>query len=148
MKAIIKTEGLSTPKIDATINSKIDLAKMNRAFGIQNMDLKGNLNIDINSKGIYDKKNNRIPATKGLMSLKNGYLKTIYYPNPIQKINVLAKISNNAGTLEDLKIAITPASLEFEGKPIFVNATLENFNNISYAIKAKGELDVISGEQE
>ena len=142
VRAIIKTEGLSTPKIDAKINSKLDLAKMNRAFGIQNMDLKGNLNIDINAKGIYDKKNNRVPVTKGLISLKNGFVKSIYYPNPIKNINLLANISDQAGTLEDLKIAITPASLEFEGKPIYVTANLVNFNNISYDIKAKGELDV------
>ena len=142
VRAIIKTEGLSTLKMDAKINSKLDLAKMNRAFGIQNMDLKGNLNIDINAKGIYDKKNNRVPVTKGLISLKNGFVKSIYYPNPIKNINVQANISDQAGTLEDLKIAITPASLEFEGKPIYVTANLVNFNNISYDIKAKGELDV------
>lgn len=56
IKGIIKTEGMSTPKIDARINSKIDLAAMGRAFGIQNMDLRGILNMDIKSNGIYDKK--------------------------------------------------------------------------------------------
>ena len=142
VKAIIKTEGLSKPKIDAKINSKLDLAKMNRAFGIQNMDLKGNLNIDINSKGVYDKTNNKIPITKGLISLKKGFIKTIYYPNPIQNITILANIIDKTGSLDDLKINITPASFEFEGNPIYVNATLENFNNLKYIITAKGEIDV------
>jgi len=142
VKAIIKTEGLSTPKIDARINSKIDLAQMNKAFGLQNVDLRGVLNMDIKSNGIYDKKKGKIPVTDGTISFKNGYVKTDYYPNPIQKITVLATILDKKGTLQDLNISITPATFEFEGKPIYVNAKLQNFDNINYDIKAKGELDI------
>ena len=142
VKAIIKSEGLSTPNIDARIESKIDLEQLDRAFGLFNMDLKGTLNTKIRSKGIYDKKQNKIPATNGNFILKNGYIKTNYYPNPIKSINVTATVLNKLGNLDDLKINITPASFEFEGKPIFVNAKLENFNNLIYDIKAKGELNI------
>jgi AsmA protein len=142
VKAIIKTEGLSKLKIDARINSKIDLAQMDKAFGLQNMDLRGILNMDIKSNGIYDKKNGKIPVTDGTISFKNGYVKTDYYPNPIQNITVLATILDKKGSLQDLNINITPASFEFEGKPIYVNAKLQNFENINYDIKAKGELDI------
>jgi AsmA protein len=142
VKAIIKSEGLSTPKINARINSKIDLAQMDKAFGLQNMDLRGVLNMDIKSNGIYDKKNGKIPVTDGTISFKNGYVKTDYYPNPIQSITVLATILDKQGTLQDLNISIAPASFEFEGKPIYVNAKLKNFENINYDIKAKGELDI------
>ena len=142
VKAIIKSEGLSTPNIDARIESKVDLAQLDRAFGLSNMDLKGTLNAKIRSKGIYDKKQNKIPVTTGNFSLKNGYIKTDYYANPIKSINVTATVLNKLGNLDDLKIYITPASFEFEGKPIFVNAKLENFNNLIYDIKAKGELNI------
>ncbi|MCF6129184.1 hypothetical protein L1S35_05820 [Flavobacterium sp. AS60] len=141
-KAIVKTVGLSKPKIAARIQSKIDLAKMNKAFGLQNMDLRGVLNMDIKSNGVYDKMHNKIPVTNGKIALKNGYVKTIYYPNPIKNINLLATILDTEGSTKDLKINITPASFEFEGKPIFVNAKLKNFDNINYDIKAKGELDL------
>ncbi|WNM19962.1 AsmA family protein [Flavobacterium capsici] len=142
VKAIIKSEGLSKPLIDARIESKVDLAQLDRAFGLGNMDLKGNLNATIRSKGIYDKKQNKIPVTKGTFNLKNGYIKTDYYPNPITNINVTANILDQKGNLDDLKIDITPASFEFEGKPIYVHAKLQNFNNIAYDIKAKGELNI------
>jgi AsmA protein len=142
VKAIIKSEGLSTPKISARINSKIDLAQMDRAFGLENMDLRGVLNMNIKSDGVYDQKNNKIPVTNGKINFKNGYVKTDYYPNPIQNINVVATVLNQKGSLDDLKINITPASFEFEGTPIFVNAKLQNFQNINYDIKAKGELDL------
>ena len=99
-------------------------------------------NMDIKSKGVYDKKNSKIPVTSGKINFKNGYVKTDYYTNPIQNINVVASILDTKGSLEDLKINITPASFEFEGKPIFVKAKLQNFENINYDIKAKGELDL------
>lgn len=139
-KAIVKTVGLSKPRISARIQSKIDLAKMDKAFGLQNMDLRGLLNMDIKSEGIYDKKNSRIPVTNGKISLITGYVKSIYYPNPIKNINVLATISDNAGTVKDLKINIHNASILFEEKPIYVKARLDNFENIKYDIRAKGEL--------
>ncbi|MEY2629635.1 MAG: hypothetical protein RLZZ469_530 [Bacteroidota bacterium] len=142
VKAIIKTQGLSKPTIDARINSKIDLALMDKAFGLQNMDLRGVLITDLKSKGVYDQKNNKIPVTVGKINFKNGYVKTDYYPNPMQNINLVASILDRKGSLDDLKINITPASFVFEGKPIFVNAKLQNFNNIRYDIKAKGELDL------
>jgi AsmA protein len=142
VKAIIKTQGLSKPTIDAKIKSAIDLGKLDKAFGLQNMDLKGILNLDVNSKGIYDDKNKIVPVTKGMISFKNGYIKTDYYPNPIKNINLLANVSDTSGSLKDLKIILDPASFDFEGKPIYVQANLENLENIKYDIKAKGELDL------
>lgn len=141
-KAIVKTVGLSKPKIDARISSKLNLAKMDKAIGLQNMDLRGVLNMDVTAKGFYDKKNNRIPVVNGEISLITGYIKSIYYPNPIKDINVLATISDKAGTLKDLKVNIHKASLNFEEKPIYVKASLDNFENIRYDIKAKGELNL------
>ena len=142
VKAIIKTEGLSSPNIDATIKSKINLAQLDQAFGIPNIDVKGLLDVDINSKGVYDEVNKKLPITKGAVSFKNGYIKTNYYPNAIKNINLLASVSDDSGTLKDLKININPASFDFEGKPIYVKANLENLENVKYDIDAKGELDL------
>lgn len=142
VKAIIKSQGLSKPTIDARINTAVNLANLDRAFGLGNMDLKGQLNVDVNSKGVYDKVNKILPITKGNISLKNGYIKTDYYPNPIKNINLIAQFSDHSGSLKDVKITIAPASFEFEGKPIFVTASLENLENVNYDIKAKGELEL------
>lgn len=141
-KAIVKSTGLSKPQIAARIQSKINLAKMDRALGIENMELRGVLNLDIKSNGVYDKKNNKIPVTNGQISLITGYVKSVYYPEPIKNINVLATISDNLGTVKDLKVNIHKASLDFEDKPIYLKARLENFENINYDIKAKGELNL------
>ncbi|HNP31878.1 MAG TPA: AsmA-like C-terminal region-containing protein [Flavobacterium sp.] len=142
VKAIIKTEGLSKPKINARIKTKINLTKMDKALGIENMDLRGVLNMDIKSNGIYDKKNGKIPVTNGQISLITGYVKSIYFPDPIKDINVLATVSDKAGTVKDLNVDIHNASFNFQDKPIYVKALLNNFENIKYDIRAKGELNI------
>ena len=142
VKAIVKTKGLSKPVIDATVSSRINLTTMQRACGFQNMDLKGMLQMDIKAKGVYDKKSSQVPVTQGVISLKNGYVKTIYYPNPIQNINVTANVSDKLGTIKDLNVTVSPASFVFEGNPIYVQAKLQNFENINYDITAKGVLDL------
>ena len=142
VKAIIKSTGLSKPNINAILKSKIDLEKLDQAFGLQNIDVKGILNLDVVSNGVLDLKANKIPVINGLVSYKNGFIKTNYYPNPIKNINLNAKISDETGTLKDFKLLLKPAQFDFESKPIYVNASIANLENIEYDIKAKGELDL------
>ncbi|HLA57063.1 MAG TPA: AsmA family protein, partial [Flavobacterium sp.] len=142
MKAIVKSSGLKNPVVDATIKASLDLHKMDQAFGFENMDASGFLKMDIVSKGKYDKANNIFPVTKGNIVLKNATVKTIYYPNPIKNINVVANLSNGNGAFKDTKLVISPASFVFEGKPFQLNASFANFEDVAYDVKAKGEIDV------
>ncbi|MBC7523531.1 MAG: hypothetical protein H7239_03745 [Flavobacterium sp.] len=142
LKAKIKTEGLSKPTIDLKLLSIINLEQLNRTLGFENMVIKGGLNANIISNGTYDNSKNLFPITKGKLLINDGYIKTNYYPNPITNIKLDATVLDSKGTFNDLKIAVKPASLLFEGNPVYVNATLQNLQNIIYDIKAKGEVNV------
>lgn len=135
-------KGFSKPTIDARIRAQMDLAKLDQALGIQNMELKGLLKTDITAKGVYNKAQKQFPITKGDFTLRNGFLKTEYYPNPIENINLYASTENNTGEFKDLIVEIKPSSFQFEGKAFAANARFENFEDIAYAIQAKGELDI------
>jgi len=142
LKSQFYIKGVNTPDINADFKAKIDLEKLTQALGIPSIVLKGSLAGDAKANGIFDLKNKRFPVTKGILDLENGYLKTPYYPNPITNITIKSKIENQKGTFDDLKISLKPTQFTFEGKPVFVEADLSNFDNLSYDIKAKGELDV------
>ncbi|KFF06936.1 AsmA-like C-terminal region-containing protein [Flavobacterium reichenbachii] len=142
LKSTLYMKGLNTPDINADFKAKIDLEKLNKGLGIPDLTLKGSLIGDVTAKGKFDQKNKLFPVTKGNIDLKNGYLKTKYYPNAITKIALNAKIENQKGTFKDLKINLKPAQFTFEGKPVFVEAALSDFNDLNYDIKARGELDV------
>lgn len=142
LKAKMFVKGMNSPEIDAVFNSKIDLEKLNRAIGIPDFELKGMLVGQGKAKGKYDPKNKIFPITNANINLKSGYIKTKYYPNPITNINILTTIKNQKGTFSDLKISLKPAEFTFEGNPVFVEAQLDNFEDLAYDIKAKGSLDI------
>jgi AsmA protein len=142
LKAKLLVKRMNTPEIDAVFNSKIDLEKLNKALGITNFELKGMLVGEGKTKGKYDPKHNILPITNANIDLKNGYIKTQYYPNPITDINILTTIENQKGTFSDLKLILKPAEFSFEGNPVFVEANLYNFDDLIYDIKAKGTLDI------
>ena len=142
LKAKIYCTGTTIPELDAELDAKIDLAKLTQSIGILDLELKGMLIANAKAKGKYDQKKGVFPVTDATIDLKEGYLKTKYYPNPITNIEVVATISNPKGTFEDLKVITKPAQFTFEGNPVFVEADLSNFKNLTYEIKAKGTLDV------
>ncbi|OXA79966.1 AsmA protein [Flavobacterium aquidurense] len=142
LKSQFHVQGVNTPDINGEFKAKIDLGKLMKALGIPDVELKGNLVGDVKTNGKFDPKNRLFPVTKGNIDLENGYLKTPYYPNPITNITIKAKIENNKGTFDDLKVSLKPTQFTFEGKPVFVEADLSNFNDLTYDIKAKGELDI------
>ncbi|MHC0443870.1 hypothetical protein ACWA1F_00580 [Flavobacterium sp. 3-218] len=142
LKSKFLVKGINTPDINADFKAKIDLEKLTKALGIPDIELKGNLVGDVKANGVFDQKNKRFPVTNGTINLDNGYLKTPYYPNPITNITIKSKIENQKGTFEDLKVNLHPTQFTFEGKPVFVQADLSNFDDLNYDVKAKGELDV------
>jgi AsmA protein len=142
LNAKVNIKGMTTPEIDATFNSKIDLEKLNKALGVADFEIKGTLVGKGTAAGKYDQKKGIFPVTNANIILKSGYIKTQYYPNPIKNINIVTTIENKNGNFSDLKVMIKPAEFTFEGKPVYVDANLYNFNDLIYDIKAKGTLDI------
>jgi AsmA protein len=142
LNAKVNVKGMAAPEIEANFSSKIDLEKLNKALGVTNFEIKGSLVGNGSVKGKYDQKNGNFPITNTNINLKSGYIKTQYYPNPITNINILTTIENKNGSFSDLKVILKPAEFTFEGKPVFIEANLFNFNDLTYDIKAKGTLDI------
>lgn len=142
LKTKLKLSGLTTPDIDLVLNSDIDLEKLSQALGIPNIELKGLLVSDLKAKGKFDQNQRLFPNANGTLNLKNGFVKTQYYPNPITDINVVSTINNTKGTYDGLSVVLAPAGFTFEGEPFVVQADLKNFDDLNYDIKAKGILNI------
>jgi len=145
LKASVNVKGMKNPEIDAKFNAKIDLEKLNKALGVTNFEVKGTLIGSGTATGKYDQKNGKFPITNANINLKSGYIKTEYYPNPITNINIVSTIENKNGNFSDLKVILLPAEFTFEGKPVFVDANLYNFNDLIskiYKVFSQKGLDV------
>ncbi len=140
--AFLQMKGLSKMQIKANMTGSLNLQTLDQALGLENLDLKGRLRTDLVADGIYDAERKLFPKTKGGIYLKGGWLKSGYYPNPITNITFTATATNNAGTFQDLKAAIKPASFVFEGNPVYISAEFSDFADLFYDIRGKGELNI------
>lgn len=140
--AYLHSKGFNEMTVDASVKGALDLATLDAALGLSSIDLKGILKTNIQAKGIYSTSKKLFPKTIGGISLREGWLKSDSYPNPITEITFVANVLNKAGTFKDLIIAVAPASFVFEGSPMYVNATLSDFSDLAYNAKIKGELNV------
>lgn len=141
-KAVVKTKGLNEMQVNADIKGAVDLQTLDQALGLKDIDVRGLMNTNIKANGIFSLDKKLFPKTNGYLNLKNGWLKTKYYPNPIQNINIVANIINTDGTFKSLGVKLNPFKFDFEGNPVFMNADLQNFEDVLYKVRAKGVLNV------
>ncbi len=140
--AYLHSKGFSEMTMNASVKGALDLAVVDAAIGLNTIELKGLLKTDIQARGVFSTSKKLFPKTIGGISLRNGWLKTDSYPNPITNITFVANVLNKAGTYKDLIFAVAPASFVFEGNPMYVNVTLSDFSDLAYNAKIKGELNV------
>lgn len=141
-KAVVKTKGLNEMQVNADIKGAVDLQTLDQALGLKDIDVRGLMDTNIKANGIFSLDKKLFPKTNGYLNLKNGWLKTKYYPNPIKNINIVANIINTDGTFKSLGVKLDPFQFNFEGNPVFVNADLQNFEDVLYKVRAKGVLNV------
>lgn len=141
-KAVVKTKGLDEMQINADVKGAVNLQTLSQALGLKDIDVRGLMDTNIKANGIFSLDKKLFPKTNGYLNLKNGWLKTKYYPNPIKDINIVANIVNTDGTFKSLGLKLDPFKFDFEGNPVFVNADLQNFEDVLYKVRAKGVLNV------
>ncbi|WP_158798946.1 AsmA-like C-terminal region-containing protein [Pedobacter sp. L105] len=140
--AVVKTKGLSEMTVNASIKGAVNLQTVDDALGLKDIDMRGLMNADVKANGIFNMDKKLFPKTDGYLNLKDGWLKTKFYPNPITNINVTASVKNTDGTFSSLGVTLNPFKFDFEGNPVFINADLQNFEDMLYKVRAKGVLNV------
>ncbi|MBS1502450.1 MAG: AsmA family protein, partial [Bacteroidetes bacterium] len=142
LKGYFKLSNADGLAVDGALQSKFHLDDLKQIYPIEGSDVRGDLSFNIQAKGRYIPKRKIYPVTKAEIDLQNGYIKTKYYPDPIQNLQVSANLADNTGSLSGLKVGIKPISLSFEGQPFVLIADLKNFNDLQYNIHSQGTLDI------
>jgi hypothetical protein len=140
IKGRLLLEGLQNSKVDADIKGNIDLTEINKIFPMKGLAMRGNLDAEIVAKGYYTKA--EFPKVSGKLNLKNGFVKSDQFPEPIENINIIASLLNSSGNPNDTKLNISDASLVMQNEPFKIFGTVENFNNVQWDLAAKGKLDL------
>ncbi|WP_041877364.1 AsmA family protein [Pedobacter lusitanus] len=128
--------------IDVKLKSMINLAQIKEFYPLKDLELNGELNMDLQSKGVYNKKRKTFPVTKAFFKLSNGRIKTAHFAQPMEQIVVDGTLINRDGTLRGTQVNIKPVSFIMTGQPFQLKAAVRNFENVSYNITSKGTIDI------
>ena len=119
--AIVNTKGLRSPWVSAKVRASLDLAALNNAFGIANVDLKGRFDCQLDAEGQYaasvvHKKTFRkttvdtvissIPHFTFTSALKDGYFKYASKPEAIRNINFVFNASCSDQDYRHLRVSL------------------------------------------
>ncbi len=141
--AVIATKGFSRPLLEGRINASADLEKWNKTLAPDSgFDLRGILNMHARFNGTYHPQHGAFPVSDVAFRLKDGYLKTGYYPNPLTQLQVSAAVTNATGRMDALQLTVHPASFYFEEQPFTLACNLSNFDDLSYEVQSKGILNI------
>ena len=129
--------------VDTELESKINLAEVHKFYPLDSLEVKGDLNLKVSMHGILNRKQKKYPSSKAVASIKNGYLKSLKFPNmPVENINLNAAIASDRGTGEDLNVKLQQAEFVLAGSPFKVQGEVSNLYDLVYNIKTQGTLDV------
>lgn len=142
IRGFFKLRNAADYDMEGRLQSVFHLEDIAQVYPLDSMTLKGDLAVDITTKGRYVPARRIFPVTNANLQLKNGFVQTKYYPQPLEKIQVQADIINTSGDFRTMKINLSPVSFVFADQPFQFKADLSNLDNLKYAITSRGSVDL------
>ena len=133
-------EGLEPSVIDANIIATVNLEDITRIYPIDSIELKGLYALEVKAKGVYSETS--MPRVNAIMSMKDGYLRSLAVAEPLEDIHFKATVLNENGSLEATKIHLEDFNMKLQDEPFTMQAYVENLDNPKYDVRLKGVLDL------
>lgn len=139
-RAII--ENLRDYRMDADVKANLNLAELTKMFPMEGLELKGNYNVNLTAKGVYDSVKNLIPAIDAQMSLANGYVKSKDFPLPLQDLKFQSTVKNTTGRMQETEIMVKDFSMLMDGEEFHADLILRDLVDYTWDLKVKGAVDL------
>jgi uncharacterized protein involved in outer membrane biogenesis len=140
--ASLLIENLRDYRMKADLSAKLNLAELTTMFPIEGLEMKGIYAANIKAQGVYDSINKIIPTVDAVMSLDNGYVKSSEFPLPIEDLHFASSIKNTSGKMAETFIAVKDLALVLDGEKFTADMTLQNLDNYTWDVQAKGGIDL------
>jgi len=127
--------------VKSNIQSNINLNILNQTLSLPDLEFNGILAADVTVDGIYEPQTSKLPKTKGVFKLTDGYLLTSGHPEPIKNIELNAKILNEGQSYAESSLTVNALNFSFLDNPFTSQGYFKNFDQPEYDIKAKGRID-------
>lgn len=128
--------------IDVQLKAMVNLAEIKQFYPMKELDLNGEMNLDLKSKGSFNKKRKIFPVTQAAVNIQNGRIKTAHFDQALENIVIEGLLTNRDGTLKGTQLNIRPISFRMAGQPFLLRADIKNFDNVAYNVYSKGTIDI------
>ncbi|WP_146186547.1 AsmA family protein [Pedobacter sp. HMWF019] len=128
--------------VNSDLKSVFNFAELKSFYPVKDLDLSGVLNLDVKTKGSYNKRKRLFPVTEATIHLNNGRIKTKNFDQALEHIVVDASLVNQDGTLKGTRLNIKPVSFQLGTQPFLLKADVKNFDNVAYRVQSKGTIDI------
>ncbi|HWW41154.1 AsmA family protein [Pedobacter sp.] len=128
--------------INSDLKSVFNFAELKSFYPVKDLDLSGMLNLDVKTKGSYNKRKRLFPVTQATIHLNNGRIKTKNFDQALEHIVVDASLVNQDGTLKGTRLNIKPVSFQLGTQPFLLKADVKNFDNVAYHVQSNGTIDI------
>jgi len=143
VNGMFSVQNLVDYDLNAALKAYVDLLDIRKIVPVKDVDFGGELTVDSKARGRLDLSRQRIPQTKTVVKLKNGFVRYASLPDlPLEKINLETHIESLRGSFSDLNMKILPISFVLAGEPFRLDASMFNFNNLTFDIGTKGTLNL------
>jgi hypothetical protein len=142
LDASLVVENLKDYRMKASVDGQLNLAEIGRYYPMKGYELRGLLSIKADASGIYDSLKKQVPLMDIGLSLENGYIKTPEVSAPVEKLVLLAGVTNKTGKLADTEIKVDNLSLQMDGQEFVAQMKLENPDNFKWDVRSSGSLDL------
>lgn len=147
--------GFNPLTIHSTVNSKLNLDKLNQAVNWPDYDFAGNWTLKGSVNGTYleeerevglrnekEKVIASIPLFQIENSLSDGYFKFAALPEPIRKINYHLEAKNNKPELKSVQLSLSKVNIEALQNFIKGHATIHNLEKIDVDAQLQAAVDL------
>lgn len=139
--ARVLMNGMNPYDIDANILAKVKLEEVSKFYPIAGTTMRGLFAMDVKAKGKYSDSLKLMPMVTANMNLKDGYVKSADFPQPIENINVSAVATSN-GDMKTSTFLLDYFKLLLDGEPFEMKAFVKNFDDPNYEASIKGIIDL------
>ncbi|MEM7656520.1 MAG: AsmA-like C-terminal region-containing protein [Bacteroidota bacterium] len=140
--ASAEIKGLERMQIIGNLKAKLQLEELTEMFPIEGTELKGLFKVDATANGVYDDAAGSFPQVDGRMALTDGYVKNAEYPAELTEFGFHGELKDVDGALTSAVFDLPDFHFLLDGEPIDGSLHVENFDNPTYLLKARGTLDL------
>ncbi len=135
-------ENLKNYKMKGSVKAQLNLAELSKMFPMEGVEMRGSFSVDASASGVYDSIKKIIPAIDLAMSLSQGFIKSAQFPLPLEDFHFNATVKNSSGKMAETTVVVKDASLLMDGEKFEANMTLQNLDDYTWDLSAKGGIDL------